>query len=97
MVSDIVTLKALPENVKRSLAAYVGCLSGAVAKEEYISIIRKAGFKDIKIVEESVFPLDCMLNDPTAKALLESMKIDGKEIQDVTNSISSIKVSAIKP
>ncbi len=33
MVSDIVLLKNLPEFVKNSIDAYVGCVAGAVSKD----------------------------------------------------------------
>jgi arsenite methyltransferase len=44
MVSDIVLLKELPEFVKDSIDAYVGCLSGAMRKDRYLDAIRSVGF-----------------------------------------------------
>jgi ubiquinone/menaquinone biosynthesis C-methylase UbiE len=35
MVSDLVLLKQLPEVVRQSVEAYVGCIGGAVMKDEY--------------------------------------------------------------
>ena len=67
MVSDIVLLKKLPDFVKESIEAYVGCVAGAAMKETYLNAIRSAGFQDVTVVEESVFPLDCMTNDPLGR------------------------------
>ena len=97
MVSDIVLLKGLPDFVKESIQAYVGCVAGASKKDRYLDAIRSAGFEDVTVIEESVFPLDCMTNDPTGQAILESLKGSAEEIKEIEGTISSIKVSGIKP
>ncbi len=55
VVSDIVTLKDLPKNVKEDLEKWTSCISGALKKEEYLDVIEKTGFKDIKILSESSY------------------------------------------
>ncbi len=97
MVSDIVLLKTLPESIRESVDAYVGCISGALMKDEYLNAIKSAGFNDINVVDESGFPLDCMINDPTGQAILEDLKVTERQLKDVEGSIASIKVSGIKP
>jgi arsenite methyltransferase len=95
-VSDMVLLKELPDVVKQSVAAYVGCLSGAIMKDAYIATIRAAGFEDIRIVEESSFPLDYMASDPSAHAIRESINLTPDELADLTGSVVSIKVTGKK-
>jgi len=97
MVSDIVLLKELPDFIKKSVEAYVGCLSGAILKDEYINGIKEAGFQEVKIIDETSFPIECMANDPTAKALIENLKIPHQKISEIANSVTSIKISAVKP
>lgn len=97
MISDIVLLKGLPDFVKDSIEAYIGCVSGAVMKDEYIESIRSVGFHDIKIMGETSFPVECMDNDPTAKAIVETLKIPIEKIKDIIDSFVSIKVYGIKP
>jgi len=97
MVSDIVLLKELPDFIKSSVAAYVGCISGAMMKDEYIEAIREAGFREVKIIDETVFPIECMANDPTAKAIINRVNLSEDEIKDTANSVVSIKVQGIKP
>src|SRR3972149_5198615 len=63
MVSDIVLVKELPDYIRKSFEAYVGCLSGAVMKSQYINEIKSAGFKDVKVINETFFPVKCMAND----------------------------------
>ncbi len=53
MVSDIVLLKQLPEEVKESVEAYVSCIAGAAPKEEYLGFLKKAGFKEVTIISET--------------------------------------------
>src|SRR5258706_1393171 len=51
-VSDIVLVGDLPEGLKKNAEMYVGCVAGAIQKDEYLSIIKEAGFKEIKIRKE---------------------------------------------
>jgi len=44
MVSNIVLLRPLPESVMKSIEAYVGCLVGAMLRNEYIRVIKRARF-----------------------------------------------------
>ena len=97
MVSDIVLLKELPEFIKDSIDAYIGCLSGAIMKEEYLNAIREAGFQDVTILDETYFPLECMANDQTAKALITEENIPPEELDELGTSVVSIKVMGKKP
>jgi len=97
MVSDIVLLKELPEFINSSVAAYVGCISGAMMKEDYVEVIREAGFHEVKVIGETSFPIECLANDPTAKAIISELSISSEEIKDIANSVLSIKVQGIKP
>jgi ubiquinone/menaquinone biosynthesis C-methylase UbiE len=97
MVSDIVLLKKLPEYILNSLEAYVGCVAGAILKDEYLGLVKAAGFKDVKIISETIFPKDSWISDPIAKSIIEKSQVSNEEIQDVGNSVVSIKFSATKP
>jgi len=96
-VSDVVLLKELPEFVKRSTEAYIGCLAGAIMKEEYLEIIRKVGFQDIKIVAESGFPIESLICEKAGSPIIDMPKISQQQQSDVSDSVLSIKVSAVKP
>jgi arsenite methyltransferase len=97
MVSDIVLLHELPEVIKTSIAAYIGCLAGALLRDEYLSTIRAAGFQDIEILDESSFPLECMANDQTAQSLLATMLRTPEELEKLATTVLSIKVQGKKP
>ena len=97
MVSDIVLLKELPEFIKNSIEAYIGCLSGAIMKDEYIEAIKAAGFQEVSILDETSFPIECMANDPTAKALIENLKIPPETLEKVASLVISINAYGVKP
>jgi arsenite methyltransferase len=50
-VSDIALKAELPEAVARSMAAYVGCIGGAVKIEDYRTGLLAAGFDHVEIVD----------------------------------------------
>ncbi|MEM2925186.1 MAG: arsenite methyltransferase [Methanocellales archaeon] len=97
MISDIVLLKELPDFIKNSIEAYIGCLSGAILKNEYIKTIKEAGFQDVRIIDETRFPTDCMANYPPAKAIMENLKIPSEKIRESANMVISMMVSGVKP
>jgi arsenite methyltransferase len=97
MVSDIVLLRELPGPIKDSIAAYVGCVAGAVLKDHYLEAIRSAGFEDVQVVAEDVFPVDLVAHDPTAKAIIEGLQLSEEELKDLAHSVVSMKVAAVKP
>jgi len=97
MISDIVLLKKLPNFMKNSVEAYVGCVAGAVKKDEYIETVKAAGFQEVKIIDETSFPSECVTDDPTAKTIMKNLKIQPEKMKEIMSSIISIKVYGIKP
>jgi len=97
MVSDIVLLKQLPEIIRRNVQAYIGCLSGAEMKDKYLQMIRDAGFKEVKVVEENYFPIENMANDPTAQAIVKTSQMPLDKLKKLENTVSSVKVYGVKP
>jgi ubiquinone/menaquinone biosynthesis C-methylase UbiE len=97
MISDIVLLRELPKVIKESIEAYIGCLSGAMIKEEYLQKIEATNFQDIKVVDETYFPVEHMANDPTAKAIINTLNLPPEKVKEISRSVASIKVYAAKP
>jgi ubiquinone/menaquinone biosynthesis C-methylase UbiE len=96
MISDLVLNRELPDFIKNSIEAYVGCLSGAIMKDDYLAKIKAAGFQEAKIMDETSFSIDNMLNDPTAQAVMEKTKITAKKAKEVARMVESVKVKAVK-
>jgi arsenite methyltransferase len=97
MISDLVLLKELPDFIKNSIEAYIGCVSGAILKDEYLRVIKAAGFQDVKIVDEASFPAEFIVSDPTVKKIIENLKIPPEKVRGVASSVVSIKVYGVKP
>ena len=50
-VSDIALKKTLPVELAQSVAAYVGCIAGAIPMAEYESGLRAAGFANVAVID----------------------------------------------
>ncbi len=50
-ISDIALKRELPETVAQSMAAYVGCIAGAIRVEDYKNGLIAAGLENVEIVE----------------------------------------------
>ena len=51
-VSDIVLKGELPESVRQSAELYAGCVSGAIQMDEYLNIVKAAGFTSLQVQKE---------------------------------------------
>ena len=95
MISDLVLLKELPEQVRTSVEAYIGCVAGAILKDQCLAIIRGAGFEDVRIVDESYAAV--ALDTPELRQLAgQYVGTDESRIDDVLHSVASIKVHGVK-
>lgn len=97
MVSDIVLIKPLPKIIKDSVEAYVGCLAGASRKDEYLNYIKNEGFQSVEIISQTNYPIEVMANDITAQIVKTAPDIKKEDLNDVENSVASVKVWAVKP
>jgi len=96
MVSDIVLLKALPEEIQKSAEAYTSCIAGAEIKDKYLDLIRNVGFKDVKVLSEKNYPLEYVISEPEAKEVVDRLALTEEQMKETANSIVSISVSALK-
>jgi SAM-dependent methyltransferase len=96
MVSDVVLSKVLPDFIKDSIDAYVGCISGAITKDEYIETVKAAGFQEVEIVDEITIPVQEWINDPIAVSITDKFKISSEQAKDILSSVASVKVKGLK-
>ena len=84
LVSDLVLRRELSPRLKQSVEAYVGCISGASQKADYLRMMREAGFKKVEIVDERVYDVGIEL-------------LGSKELSDeALAAVTSVKVRAEK-
>ncbi len=92
-ISDIALTRELPNKIRESIAAYVGCIAGAVVVEEYQRMVQDAGFKDVKVIAKG--PSICIApetKDPLGRAFLDIL---GKN-ESLDGYIVSVSVEGYK-
>lgn len=84
-ISDIVLKGQLPKSIAVAAEMYVGCVAGAVQKDEYLEIITKAGFREVAVVKEKTITIpDMILSQYLDRADMKLFKSSGAEILSVT-------------
>ena len=96
LISDIVLLKELPQSIRDSIAAYIGCIAGAVLKDDYIGLMKAAGFRDVRIVHEALFPIENMTSDAITQTIAAETEVTPAAASAIASTVSSIKVEAYK-
>lgn len=81
-ITDIVATAPLPEDVRKDLALYAGCVAGAALIEDLESMLTRAGFSNIEIT-----PID------KSKEIIREFT-PGRKIEDFVISAS---IEAVKP
>jgi len=84
VVSDLVLTRPLPDSVRKSVEAYVGCVAGASQRDDYLRMLRESGFGDVTVLEERNYGA----GSPLPAVVVEAKAWD---------AIASIKVRAVKP
>lgn len=89
-ISDIVINGELPGKIKDAAEMYAGCVSGAIQKELYLTIIENCGFRNIEIKKEKLIEIpDTILLNYISRDELQLFKKN-----DI--GISSITVTGVK-
>jgi arsenite methyltransferase len=78
LISDLVTEGKLPEEIKNNFEAWAGCIAGALEKKEYLNTIKKAGFKDVKIVSQNTYCEQGL--DDTLAGKITSVKVKAHKL-----------------
>ena len=84
-VSDIVIEGRMPEALQEVAELYAGCVSGAIQKSEYLSIIGEAGFSNIEIRKEKEIVMPpALLEELTQELPKEQRDLGGARILSIT-------------
>jgi len=57
-VSDVVMRGEVPDEVRKSMLLWVGCIAGALRDYDYVAKLAKAGFDDIQIEPTRVYDIE---------------------------------------
>jgi len=90
-ISDIVLTGELPPAITDAVEMYVGCIAGAIQKNEYLDYINNEGFNEVKIQKEKmiIIPDDILINYLDK----EAMELFKKS----TSPVVSMTITAQKP
>jgi arsenite methyltransferase len=91
-VSDVVVRGEVPEQVRRSMEMWVGCIAGALQDHDYVAKLANAGFDEIDIEPTRVYNIE------DARQFLTGEGIDVAAIApQVQNKFMSAFIRAVKP
>lgn len=84
-ISDVVLVGTLPKSIMDASEMYVGCVSGALQKSDFLDIIKESGFVNCKIQKEKIITLpDDILKDYLTPEQINEYKNSGVGIYSVT-------------
>ena len=84
-ISDIVVLGELPQKLRKSAEAYVGCVAGAMGKDEYLRVIKQSGFTNLVIAKEKPLPIpDELIRQALSAEELDSLNGVNYQLMSIT-------------
>lgn len=89
--------KSASRIVIASVRDYLECLETGFYKDDYLRALKKAGFKKIKAIDETAFPISRMKKDVKASLMLSNNAIDDTALEGITSATSSVKITAVRP
>jgi arsenite methyltransferase len=84
LLSDLVLLRELDPDLRRDVSLYVGCVSGASLREDYLRMIADAGFDPVEIMAEDSYEVG-------AEGLAE-----GSPERAAFATVRSVKIRAVR-
>jgi arsenite methyltransferase len=79
VISDLVTDREIDKDTV-DLEKWCSCIDGALTKENYLDSIRKAGFKNVEVLEEKTYIDEQGNNDKDTRRKISSLLI--KAVKD---------------
>lgn len=91
-VSDVVTRGEMPEEIRKRVMLWVGCIAGALEMDDYAARLRAAGFEDVDLEPTRIYRVE------DAKAFLEENGLDVEAMRDeVDGRFLSAFIRGTKP
>jgi SAM-dependent methyltransferase len=91
-VSDVVVRGSVPDEVRKSMLLWVGCIAGAIEENKYMIMLTEAGFCDVSIEPTRVYNIE------DARQFLSAAGVDVDAIaSQVNDKFMSAFIRATKP
>jgi len=95
VVADIVLDRPLPEPLAKDLAGWVGCVSGALPREEYVLRIEEAGLTEIEVLKD--VDQGAALEAVAPEQVQELLDRTGVGREELVGAVRSVTFRAVKP
>ncbi len=95
VISDIMLLEKLPERLMSNAALFAGCVSGAILRDEYLSLMREAGFTDVR-VERQKESSEMFGPEDEAGLMAQAPDLSREELSMLGKTIVSVQLTARK-
>jgi len=92
VVSDVVLTEPLPDELARHIDATIGCVGGAVVREEYLATARAAGFSNIEILKETSYGASLVAGSPLADSVVRDTSFSLDEVAAHLGKVLSVTV-----
>lgn len=96
VVSDIVLDAPLPEAMARNATATIGCVGGAVLREEYLAIAREAGFTSVEVLKEMPYAEKVGTASRVTEAVVNDTGMSHDEVAAHLENVRSATVRLVK-
>lgn len=94
VISDVVLDGVLPEAVTSDALAYVGCIAGALQRNQYFSLLEDAGLGEVEILKDVDFVE--LVGGSLPADLQELAAKSGVTAEDVRGVVRSVTYRAVK-
>ena len=94
VISDVVVDGELPDALVRDLTAYVGCVSGAMQREQYLETVRNAGLSEVEILKDVDFL--AAIGDTLPEEINFMAEKSGVRPEEIAGKVRSITFRAVK-
>lgn len=95
VVADIVLDAPLPEAVAKDIAAWVGCISGALPREEYIRLVESAGLGSVEVLRD--VDQGAAMEAVAPDQVRDLLRRTGAKREDLVGAVRSVTFRAVKP
>ena len=91
-ISDVVVRGEVPQSIRKSVELWIGCVAGALEEQEFLALLREAGFENPTIEPTRIYKAE------DAAAFLANTGLDVEEaVRSIEGKFMSAFVRATKP
>lgn len=94
VISDIVLEGQLPDAIRNNLLAYVGCVAGAMQRDDYFATVEAAGLSNVEVLQDTDV-VDAVCDVESGRTATFSQRY-GVSVDDIRGKVRSVTYRAVK-